>query len=167
MRGHLTEKADVFAFGVVALETVAGRPNTDNSREEDKIYLFEWAWTLYESGQALGIVDPKLKEFNEKEALRVICAALLCTQGSPHQRPSMSRVMAILAGDIEVTEVVTKPSYITEWQLRGGGDTSYATSSYYSGSTTGEFREKRETAPLNSYPGIAGRIDEGRLGLYN
>uniref|UniRef100_A0A0E0I8A4 non-specific serine/threonine protein kinase n=1 Tax=Oryza nivara TaxID=4536 RepID=A0A0E0I8A4_ORYNI len=162
MRGHLTEKADVFAFGVVALETVAGRPNTDNSREEDKIYLFEWAWTLYESGQALGIVDPKLKEFNEKEALRVICAALLCTQGSPHQRPSMSRVMAILAGDIEVTEVVTKPSYITEWQLRGGGDTSYATSSYYSGSTTGEFREKRETAPLNSYPGIAGRIDEGR-----
>ncbi|EEC83073.1 hypothetical protein OsI_28196 [Oryza sativa Indica Group] len=162
MRGHLTEKADVFAFGVVALETVAGRPNTDNSREEDKIYLFEWAWTLYEKGQALGIVDPKLKEFNEKEALRVICAALLCTQGSPHQRPSMSRVMAILAGDIEVTEVVTKPSYITEWQLRGGGDTSYATSSYYSGSTTGEFMEKRETAPLNSYPGIAGRIDEGR-----
>jgi hypothetical protein len=74
----------------------------------------------------------------------------------------MSRVMAILAGDIEVTEVVTKPSYITEWQLRGGGDTSYATSSYYSGSTTGEFMEKRETAPLNSYPGIAGRIDEGR-----
>uniref|UniRef100_A0A0E0AS37 non-specific serine/threonine protein kinase n=1 Tax=Oryza glumipatula TaxID=40148 RepID=A0A0E0AS37_9ORYZ len=162
MRGHLTEKADVFAFGVVALETVAGRPNTDNSREEDKIYLFEWAWTLYERGQALGIVDPKLKEFNEKEALRVICAALLCTQGSPYQRPSMSRVMAILAGDIEVTEVVTKPSYITEWQLRGGGDTSYATSSYYSGSTTGEFREKREIAPLNSYPGIAGHIDEGR-----
>uniref|UniRef100_A0A0E0LS89 non-specific serine/threonine protein kinase n=1 Tax=Oryza punctata TaxID=4537 RepID=A0A0E0LS89_ORYPU len=160
MRGHLTEKADVFAFGVVALEIVAGRPNTENSREEDKIYLFEWAWTLYERGQALGIVDPKLKEFNEKEALRVICAALLCTQGSSHQRPSMSRVMAILAGDIEVTEVVTKPSYITEWQLRGD-DTSYATSSYYSGSTTGEFREKRDTAPLNSYPGITGRIDEG------
>jgi hypothetical protein len=42
MRGHLTEKADVFAFGVVALETIAGRSNTDNSQEEDKIYLFEW-----------------------------------------------------------------------------------------------------------------------------
>jgi len=42
MRGHLTEKADVFAFGVVALEAVAGRSNTDNSLEEDKIYLFEW-----------------------------------------------------------------------------------------------------------------------------
>jgi serine/threonine protein kinase len=42
MRGHLTEKADVFAFGVVALETVAGRSNTDNSLDNDKIYLFEW-----------------------------------------------------------------------------------------------------------------------------
>uniref|UniRef100_A0A0D9X5C4 non-specific serine/threonine protein kinase n=1 Tax=Leersia perrieri TaxID=77586 RepID=A0A0D9X5C4_9ORYZ len=161
--GHLTEKADVFAFGVVALETVAGRPNTNNSLEEDKIYLFEWAWGLYERDQAFGIVDPKLKEFNRKEVLRVICAALLCTQGSPHQRPPMSRVVAILTGDIEVTEVVTKPSYITEWQLRGG-DSSYATSSYFSESTTGEFRKQREIAPLNSYPEMTGRIDEGSGG---
>ncbi len=42
MRRHLTEKVDVFAFGVVALEIVAGRSNTDNSLEESKIYLFEW-----------------------------------------------------------------------------------------------------------------------------
>uniref|UniRef100_A0A0D9X5C2 non-specific serine/threonine protein kinase n=1 Tax=Leersia perrieri TaxID=77586 RepID=A0A0D9X5C2_9ORYZ len=156
-------QADVFAFGVVALETVAGRPNTNNSLEEDKIYLFEWAWGLYERDQAFGIVDPKLKEFNRKEVLRVICAALLCTQGSPHQRPPMSRVVAILTGDIEVTEVVTKPSYITEWQLRGG-DSSYATSSYFSESTTGEFRKQREIAPLNSYPEMTGRIDEGSGG---
>lgn len=46
MRGHLTEKADVFAFGVVALETIAGRPNTDNSLAEDRIYLLEWvSWS--------------------------------------------------------------------------------------------------------------------------
>ncbi|KAI7747119.1 hypothetical protein M8C21_031378, partial [Ambrosia artemisiifolia] len=30
MRGHLTEKADVFGFGVVALEIVSGRPNSDS-----------------------------------------------------------------------------------------------------------------------------------------
>ena len=42
MLGHLTEKADVFAFGVVALEIVSGRPNSDSSLEEDKIYLLEW-----------------------------------------------------------------------------------------------------------------------------
>lgn len=42
MRGHLTEKTDVFAFGVVALEIVSGRPNSDPSLEEDKVYLLEW-----------------------------------------------------------------------------------------------------------------------------
>lgn len=42
MRGHLTEKADVFGFGVVALEIVSGRPNSDPSLDQDKIYLLEW-----------------------------------------------------------------------------------------------------------------------------
>ncbi|GKV50304.1 hypothetical protein SLEP1_g57016 [Rubroshorea leprosula] len=60
MRGHLTEKADVFSFGVVALEIVSGRPNSDNSQDNGKIYLLEWAWTLYESNQSLGLVDPTL-----------------------------------------------------------------------------------------------------------
>uniref|UniRef100_A0A0E0AS10 non-specific serine/threonine protein kinase n=1 Tax=Oryza glumipatula TaxID=40148 RepID=A0A0E0AS10_9ORYZ len=79
MKGHLTAKADVFAFGVVTLETIAGRSNTDNSLEESKIYLLKWAWHLYEKEDALGIVDPRLEVFNSKEALRVIHVALLCT----------------------------------------------------------------------------------------
>jgi len=42
MRGHLTEKTDVYAFGVVALELVSGRPNSDENLEEEKKYLLEW-----------------------------------------------------------------------------------------------------------------------------
>jgi hypothetical protein len=38
----MTEKVDVFAFGVVVLETLAGRSNFDNTLEEDKIYILEW-----------------------------------------------------------------------------------------------------------------------------
>ncbi|AQK40948.1 Putative leucine-rich repeat receptor-like protein kinase family protein [Zea mays] len=162
MRGHLTEKADVFAFGVLAMETVAGRPNTDNSLEEHRIYLFEWAWELYERDQALGILDARIEESDGEEAvIRVINVALLCTQGSPHQRPPMSRVVKMLTGDIEVPEVVTKPSYITEWQRRGG-NSSYVTSGY-SGDTTGEFSVQRETtAPLTPSPAMTGVIDDGR-----
>jgi hypothetical protein len=47
MRGHLTEKADVFAFGVVALEIVSGRPNADSSLDEEKVYLLEWVRTIF------------------------------------------------------------------------------------------------------------------------
>uniref|UniRef100_A0A0E0DP13 Protein kinase domain-containing protein n=1 Tax=Oryza meridionalis TaxID=40149 RepID=A0A0E0DP13_9ORYZ len=153
MRGRLTEKADVFAFGVVMLETIAGRPNTDNSLEESKIYLFEWVWGLYEKDQALGIVEPSLMDFDKDEVFRVICVALLCTQGSPHQRPPMSKVVAMLTSDVDVVKVVTKPSYITEWQLRGGGNCSYK------GSTNPEFDRQKEITKdclMNSNRGAKG-----------
>ncbi|KAK7817497.1 putative lrr receptor-like serine/threonine-protein kinase [Quercus suber] len=118
MRGHLTEKADVFSFGVVALEILSGRPNSDNSLDTEKIYLLEWAWTLHENNQSLKLVDPTLTEFDENEAARVIAVSLLCTQASPNMRPPMSRVVAMLAGDIKVGIVTSKPSYLTDWNFK-------------------------------------------------
>ncbi|XP_047063676.1 probable LRR receptor-like serine/threonine-protein kinase At1g56140 [Lolium rigidum] len=128
MRGRMTEKVDVFAFGVVVLETLAGRPNY-YTKDEDKVYIFEWVWELYEDNRPLDMLDPRLEEFNSEEVLRAIKVALMCTQGSAHQRPPMSRVVAMLMGDIETPDGVTKPSYITEWEIKGGGDTSYVISS--------------------------------------
>lgn len=49
MRGHLTEKADVYAFGVLALEIISGRLNSDPSLEEEKVYLLEWVWLIFAS----------------------------------------------------------------------------------------------------------------------
>lgn len=66
----------------------------------------------------MGLVDPTLTEFDDKEALRVIGVALLCTQASPMLRPPMSRVVGMLAGDIEVGTVVSKPSYLTDWDFK-------------------------------------------------
>lgn len=44
MLGHLTEKVDVFGFGVVALEILTGKPNSYLSMNEEKIYLLERVW---------------------------------------------------------------------------------------------------------------------------
>ncbi|XP_073002055.1 probable LRR receptor-like serine/threonine-protein kinase At1g56130 isoform X2 [Typha latifolia] len=118
MRGHLTEKADVFSFGVVALEIICGRSNSDSDLNQDKMYLLDWAWQLYESECALEMVDPRLTSYDKEAASRVIGVALLCTQASPLQRPSMSRVVAMLTGDMEVSKVMTRPSYLTEWQFK-------------------------------------------------
>ncbi|KAF3450169.1 hypothetical protein FNV43_RR06249 [Rhamnella rubrinervis] len=136
MRGHLTEKADVFGFGVVALEILSGRQNSDNSLESEKIYLLEWAWTLHENKQSLGLVDPRLTEFDEDEATRIIGVALLCTQASPMMRPAMSRVVAMLTGDIEMdTRDISKPSYITDWNYKD---------------VTGSFMEEEDSTPLTT-----------------
>ncbi|KAK8992575.1 hypothetical protein V6N11_048652 [Hibiscus sabdariffa] len=76
------------------------------------------AWDLHESNRSLDLVDPNLAEIDENEALRVVMVALLCTQGSPSMRPPMSRVVAMLAGDIEASGVITRPSYLTDWNFR-------------------------------------------------
>ncbi|KAI3810098.1 hypothetical protein L1987_19706 [Smallanthus sonchifolius] len=90
MRGHLTEKADVFSYGVVALEIISGKPNSDSTLEDEKIYLLEWAWNLHEAKNEVELVDKELSEFDENEVKRVTRIALLCTQTSPMQRPPMS-----------------------------------------------------------------------------
>ncbi|KAK9949627.1 hypothetical protein M0R45_005144 [Rubus argutus] len=117
MRGHLTEKSDVFAFGVVALEIVSGRPNSDPSLGEEMTYLLEWAWQLHEKKLEGELVDSRLSAFNEEEAKRIIKIGLLCTQTSPMLRPSMSRVVGMLSGDMEVTTVTSKPGYLTDWKF--------------------------------------------------
>nr|KJB84216.1 hypothetical protein B456_N011100 [Gossypium raimondii] len=86
MRGHLTEKVDVFSFGVVALEIITGRPNSDNRLEDGRVYLLNWAWTLHENNQLLSLLDRTLAEFDENEALRVIGVAFLCTQAAMESR---------------------------------------------------------------------------------
>ncbi|KAK3217836.1 hypothetical protein Dsin_011806 [Dipteronia sinensis] len=116
MRGHLTEKTDVFAFGVLAQEVVSGRPNSDPSLDEEQVYLLEWAWHLHENNKEAELVDSRLPEFNEEEVKRMIGVALLCTQTLPSLRPPMSRVVAMLCGDIEVSTVTTKPGYLTDWK---------------------------------------------------
>nr|POE82575.1 putative lrr receptor-like serine/threonine-protein kinase [Quercus suber] len=167
MRGHLTEKADVFAFGVVALELVSGRPNSDSSLEEEKIYLLEWAWQLHENNRDVDLVDTKLSQFNDKEVKRLIGVSLLCTQASPTLRPSMSRVVAMLSGDIEVSIVTSRPGYLTDWKYddktnvisEGATDTSYFNSSTASTSIVGDVGNSPANA---SKPMIGDTIKQGR-----
>mgnify|MGYP003703402007 CR=1 FL=1 len=63
----------------------------------------------------------------------------------------------MLTGDTEVTDVLMKPSYITEWQIKGG-NTSFANSavSGQSSSAPGSTSQQASSVFLNSI------IQEGR-----
>ncbi|XP_074357211.1 putative leucine-rich repeat receptor-like serine/threonine-protein kinase At3g14840 isoform X1 [Apium graveolens] len=99
MRGTLTDKADVYSFGIVALEIVSGMSNTSSRSEQETLYLLDWAHELKVKGNLRDLVDERLgSEFNEKEATLIINLALLCTNVSPVVRPAMSSVVGILEG---------------------------------------------------------------------
>lgn len=73
---------------------------------------------MLENNNKLAMLDEKLESFDEGEVNRVIGVALLCTQASPSLRPTMSRVVGMLAGDMEVPDVPERPTYLLLWQYR-------------------------------------------------
>ncbi|KAJ8431118.1 hypothetical protein Cgig2_004709 [Carnegiea gigantea] len=159
MRGHLTEKVDVFGFGVVALEIVSGRSNSDASLEKEKVYLLEWAWQLHENNQDVELVDKRLSEFDEQEVKRVIRVALLCTQTAPAHRPTMSRVLAMLTGDIEVGTAISKPTYLADWTF---DDSSFMTSNASDASRVG-FSTLAQNSPLTNVTMSMSDDEESRI----
>ncbi|CAF2159746.1 unnamed protein product [Brassica napus] len=108
--GELTEKADVFSFGVVAMEIVSGKSNTKQKGSADHVWLIKWARKLQQTGDIMDIIDPVLEgDFNRKEAERMIKVSLVCTNSSPLLRPTMSEVVQMLEGEIEITQVLSDP----------------------------------------------------------
>ncbi|KAB2051230.1 hypothetical protein ES319_A12G042100v1 [Gossypium barbadense] len=113
--GYLTFKADVYSFGIVALEIVTGKNNTKYRPEEDYVCLQDWALVLQQKGNLMELVDPRLgTEFNEEEAIRMTKVALLCTNSSPALRPTMSEVVNMLEGRTLVPELILDPSIFAD-----------------------------------------------------
>ncbi|KAF5742920.1 hypothetical protein HS088_TW09G00982 [Tripterygium wilfordii] len=114
LRGELSEKADIYSFGVLVLEIIGCRRNTDLSLPSEMQYLPEYAWKLYESSKVLDLLDPKLKEngYSEKHVLRAIHIAFLCLQPHPNLRPPMSEVVSLLTCKGEMVGTPMRPVFI-------------------------------------------------------
>ncbi|KAK7324502.1 hypothetical protein VNO77_28102 [Canavalia gladiata] len=111
MHGYLTEKADIYSFGIVTLEIVSGVSNLVQQSKEEVLYLLDWAHLLKKEGNLMELVDPRLgSNFNEEEILVMIKVALLCTNVTSNLRPTMSSVLSMLEGRIVVPEFVSDAS---------------------------------------------------------
>ncbi|KAJ1261177.1 hypothetical protein BS78_09G007700 [Paspalum vaginatum] len=105
--GKLTERSDVFSFGVVLLELITGRKPVDASRPLGDESLVEWARPLLsralDTGDLEGLVDPRLeKKLNEGEMFRMIEAAAACIRHSASRRPRMSQVVRVLESSVDI-----------------------------------------------------------------
>ncbi|XVE63403.1 hypothetical protein DITRI_Ditri07aG0017700 [Diplodiscus trichospermus] len=131
IRGQLTRKADIYSFGVLLLEIVSGRCNTNRRLPLSYQYLLERAWDLFEQGQLVELVDTALNgDYNDEEALKFLKIGLLCTQDMPKLRPSMSEVLKMLSGEEAVDDLkISRPGLLSEFMgLRGRKEKSDLTS---------------------------------------
>ncbi|KAL0408798.1 UNVERIFIED_CONTAM: Proline-rich receptor-like protein kinase PERK9 [Sesamum radiatum] len=78
--GKLTEKSDVFSYGVVLLELITGRKPIDSSQPQGEESLVEWARPLLKHAlkrqQFGGLADPGLQgQYADAEMFRMVEAA--------------------------------------------------------------------------------------------
>ncbi|KAK9060921.1 hypothetical protein SSX86_018101 [Deinandra increscens subsp. villosa] len=103
--GDLSEKCDVYSFGVLLLVVIAGRRPLQVSgspmSEFRRANLLSWARHLARAGKLLDLVDQSIQCLDRDQALVCITVALLCLQKSPALRPSMKEVVAMLSGELE------------------------------------------------------------------
>lgn len=76
-----------------------------------RYYFVSWlkcfqAWGLYEKGELVYLVDSILEgNFDTTDACKHLKIGLLCTQDVPSKRPTMSIVVKMLKGEIDVDQM--------------------------------------------------------------
>jgi serine/threonine protein kinase len=136
VRGQLTEKADVYSFGVLVLEIVCGKKN--NSTIHDLGSLLEMVWKLYKIDKLSESIDPSLEDdIPIKQACNVLRIGLLCTQASAALRPSMNEVIQMLTqSDYEIPNPSQPPFLSARMNGQSSTSRSYSTASVTSSALT-------------------------------
>ncbi|CAL5440347.1 unnamed protein product [Camellia sinensis] len=99
----ITQKCDVYSFGMLLFETVGRRRNTKVGADESMDWFPKHVWDEFEKGE-LGAMTLScgIEEDNREKAERMAMVALWCVQDSPQERPPMSVVVKMLEGEVEV-----------------------------------------------------------------
>ncbi|XP_048332186.2 G-type lectin S-receptor-like serine/threonine-protein kinase At5g35370 [Ziziphus jujuba] len=120
----ISEKTDVYSFGMVLLEVVSGRKNcltrsqshsvddsnsggghSSSSSGSGLIYFPLLALEMHEQGKYLELVDPRLEgRVTYEEVEKLVRVALCCVHEEPGLRPNMVTVVSMLEGGMPLCQ---------------------------------------------------------------
>nr|XP_016474326.1 PREDICTED: rust resistance kinase Lr10-like [Nicotiana tabacum] len=107
--GGVSHKSDVYSYGMMVLEMVGGRKNIDVEVDRtSEIYFPHWLYgriELDEELQLIGIMNEEEKEC----ARKMVMVSLWCIQTDPSNRPSMTKAVEMLEGNLELLQIPPKP----------------------------------------------------------
>ncbi|XP_019427645.1 PREDICTED: rust resistance kinase Lr10-like isoform X2 [Lupinus angustifolius] len=109
--GGVSYKVDVYSFGMLLMEMTSKRKNSNPNAERSSLVYFPfWIYDQFNEEK-----DIEMKDLCEEEdkslAKKMFIVALWCIQLKPSDRPSMTKVVEMLEGDIENLQMPPKPSF--------------------------------------------------------
>lgn len=106
--GEVSYKSDIYSFGMVLLEMVSGKRTVEPKIDkQDDDYFPEWIYDRLINAEDLGLVIENEKE--KEIAKKLVIVALWCIQLSANDRPTMTRVIQLLTGELESLQFPPKP----------------------------------------------------------
>ncbi|KAF7849600.1 hypothetical protein BT93_L0492 [Corymbia citriodora subsp. variegata] len=105
--GGVSHKSNVYSFGMLLMEMASRRRNTNaNVERSSQIYFPLW---IYDQLSKEYGVEMEEVEVEREMTRKMVIVALWCIQLMPNDRPSMSRVMDMLEGNIDKLRLPPKP----------------------------------------------------------
>nr|KJB83982.1 hypothetical protein B456_013G217500 [Gossypium raimondii] len=123
--GIYSTKYDVYSFGVLLLQIISGKRNSNLYGCHENLNLLEYAYELWKQDRGAEFFDASLDDSSLScKRIRCMQLALLCVQENPADRPSMVDIFAILKNESNVAISVPKqPAYsITRDERKGSID---------------------------------------------
>lgn len=107
MNGRVSDKIDVYSFGIVLLELLTGKKPIISKDLKGQESLIKWATPLLESGNLKALLDPKTNgKFDVVQMQRMVLAATLCVRQTARLRPKVSQILELLRGEKDEGEWV-------------------------------------------------------------
>ncbi|KAL6982296.1 G-type lectin S-receptor-like serine/threonine-protein kinase SD2-5 [Sarracenia purpurea var. burkii] len=96
----ISEKSDVYSYGMVLLEIIGGRKSYDPTETSEKCHYPSYAFKMLEEGKLRSILDSNmmLDEEDDERVAVAIKVALWCIQDDMQLRPPMTKVVQMLEG---------------------------------------------------------------------
>ncbi|KAM1008779.1 hypothetical protein ACFX2J_005149 [Malus domestica] len=112
MHGLFSVKSDVYSLGVLILEIVTGKKNTNFYNSDNGEDLLSHVWRHWRDGTPLELLDVNLRDsYSRSEVIRCIHIGLLCVQENPDDRPKMQKILLMLSSYSLSMPSPQKPAY--------------------------------------------------------